>query len=196
VKVRFASETDASRLAQLHVERITEGFLPTLGPAFLTRLYRRIARSAEAFASVAPDDRDVAVGFAAATLDTGRLYREFALRDGLVAGLAAAPRLARSWRRVLETVRYPSVDRDLPAAEVLAVAVDERCGGKGVGRQVVDAATRALAARGISAVKVVTGADNGAALRMYEACGFTPAARLELHPGVVSEVLVWSSSSR
>jgi ribosomal protein S18 acetylase RimI-like enzyme len=196
VKVRLAREEDVARLAQLHAERITDGFLPTLGPGFLTRLYRRIVRSADAFAWVAADEQDRAVGFAAATLDTGRLYREFVLRDGIAAGLAAAPRLARSWRRVLETVRYPSADRDLPTAEVLAVAVDERCGGKGVGRRVVDAATRELATRGVVAAKVVTGTGNTAALRMYEACGFTPAARLELHPGVFSEVLVWNSSSR
>ena len=52
-----------------------------------------------------------------------------------------------------------------------------------------------LAARGVNAVKVVAGADNAAALRLYEKCGFVPRARIEVHEGTPSEVLVWNSSS-
>ncbi len=194
---RLAVETDAARLAELHATRITDGFLPSLGPAFLERLYRRVVRSADSFAYVVtdgPDDR--VVGFTAATADIGRLYRSFALRDGLVAGIVAAPRLLRSWRRVLETVRYPAADgADLPAAEILAVAVDEAVAGRGIGRAMVTATTRRLTDRGENAIKVVAGSDNAAALRLYESCGFVVAARVEVHEGVSSEVLVWNSSS-
>jgi ribosomal protein S18 acetylase RimI-like enzyme len=194
---RLAVEGDAARLAELHAIRITDGFLPSLGPAFLERLYRRIVRSTDSFAYVVTDGPDHrVVGFAAATADIGRLYRSFALRDGLVAGAVAAPRLIRSWRRVLETVRYPAAEgADLPAAEILAVAVDEDSAGRGIGRLVVGAATRRLAERGENAVKVVAGSDNAAALRLYENCGYTVQARVEVHEGVSSEVLVWNSSS-
>lgn len=198
MSLRLADGADTSRLAHLHASRITDGFLPTLGPAFLDRLYRRIVRSTDSFAYVATDDADQhIVGFAAATADVGKLYRSFAIRDGLVAGLVAAPRLVRSWRRVLETVRYPSGDgADLPAAEILAVVVEEDAGGRGIGTLVVDAATRRLAARGEDAVKVVAGSGNVAALRLYERCGFTVQDHVEVHEGVSSEVLVWNSSSR
>jgi ribosomal protein S18 acetylase RimI-like enzyme len=198
VTLRLASEADTKRLAHLHATRITDGFLASLGPAFLDRLYRRIVRSTESFAYVVTDDTDQHVaGFAAATTDVGKLYRSFALRDGLVAGAAAAPQLLRSWRRVLETVRYPAHEAaDLPDAEILAVAVEESAGGRGLGKQVVDAGTRRLAELGEDAVKVVAGSDNVAALRLYESCGFTPRARIEVHEGVSSEVLVWNSSSR
>jgi ribosomal protein S18 acetylase RimI-like enzyme len=198
VSVRLAGDADTARLAHLHASRITDGFLPSLGPAFLDRLYRRIVRSTDSFAYVVTDDADGhVVGFAAATIDIGKLYRSFAVRDGLVAGVVAAPRLVRSWRRVLETVRYPSSEgADLPAAEILAVAVEEAAGGRGVGTLVVDAATRRLAERGETAVKVVTGSDNTVALRLYERCGFAVQTRVEVHEGVSSEVLVWNSSSR
>lgn len=199
--VRLAGGNDAARLAELHATRITDGFLPSLGPAFLTRLYRRIVRSPGSFAYVATDtdtdtDRSAPVlGFAAATDDVGRLYRSFALHDGVAAGIAAAPRLLRSWRRVVETLRYPGAEGDLPTAEILAVAVDETAGKQGIGRAVVDAATSRLAERGIEAVKVVAGADNTAALRLYAGCGFAVRARIEVHEGAPSEVLVWNSSS-
>jgi ribosomal protein S18 acetylase RimI-like enzyme len=198
VNVRLADEGDPDRLAQLHADRIRDGFLAELGRGFLERLYRRIVRSDGSFAYVATDaEPDRAVGFAAAAVDVSALYREFAVRDGLSVSLAVLPFAIRSWRRVLETLRYPaSTDGDdLPAAEILAVAVDESATGRGVGKLVVDAATRELHARGVRAVKVVAGSDNAAALRLYEKCGFERRARIEVHTGVSSEVLVWNSSS-
>ena len=134
------------------------------------------------------------VGFAAAATDLGALYREFVLRDGVVAGTLAAPRLVRSWRKVVETLRYPAASGDLPDAEVLAVAVSPAAAGAGLGARLVAAATDELGRRGVPAVKVVTGADNVAALRLYERCGFAARERVAVHEGVASEVLVWPSS--
>ena len=196
--VRLAEPADAPRLAELHASRIGEGFLSSLGVGFLTRLYRRITTAPDSFAYAELERPGGAVvGFAAATESTGALYKSFALHDGIVAGAMAAPKLLRSWRRVLETLRYPGNEgADLPAAEILAVAVDAGAGGRGVGRRVVDAATALLAARGVDEVKVVTGSDNVAALKLYARCGFESRARIEVHEGTSSEVLVWSSSSR
>lgn len=199
MNVRLADEGDPDRLAQLHAERIRDGFLTGLGRGFLERLYRRIIRADGSFAFVATDtEPGRAVGFAAAARDVGALYRDFALHDGLSVSRYVLPFAIRSWRHVLETLRYPASAGvgDLPKAEILAVAVDESAAGRGVGQLVVDAATHELAARGIGAVKVVAGSDNAAALRLYEKCGFVPHARIEVHRGTPSEVLVWNSSSR
>ena len=189
--VRAAVVSDAPQLAALHAARISEGFLPTLGPRFLTRLYRRIATSPRAFAYVAVDDGTV-VGFAAGSDDVGRLYREFLLRDGLVAAFAAAPRLLRSSRRVVETLRYPSsADVDsLPRAEILSVAVAVRAGRRGIGRRVVAAAVAEFDRRGIDAVKVVAAADNEAAERLYTGEGFTEVHDLAVHGGTASRAYV------
>jgi ribosomal protein S18 acetylase RimI-like enzyme len=196
--LRPATRADAPALAALHASRISEGFLSELGVPFLTRLYRRVAVSPVGVALVAVDpDAATAgtiVGFAAGATDLGRLYRTFVVRDGVSAGLVAAPRLARSWRRVLETLRYPAAAEDLPDAEILAVAVDDAVAGRGIGRRLVTATTEELAARGVRAMKVVAGADNAPALALYRACGFTPRARIAVHAGTASEVLVWSSS--
>jgi ribosomal protein S18 acetylase RimI-like enzyme len=101
---------------------------------------------------------------------------------------------------VIETLRYPASTDDLPdaeilpRAEILSVAVDARATGRGIGTRVVDAATAELTRRGVTAAKVVTGADNVAALRLYGRCGFVPRAQIAVHEGTPSEVLVWSSS--
>jgi ribosomal protein S18 acetylase RimI-like enzyme len=192
VRIRDARPDDAARVAELHRTRISEGFLPTLGPRFLNLLYRRCIRSRRAFVVVADDGGRVA-GFAAAADDLGALYREFAFRDGVVAGVAAAPRIVRNASRVLETLRYPAAAGALPGAEILAVAVDAPLAGRGVGTRLVDAATTELRRRGVTAAKVVAGADNEHALALYERCGFGRHARVNVHGSTPSEVLVWRS---
>jgi ribosomal protein S18 acetylase RimI-like enzyme len=189
VVIRPATREDATAIAQMHTVRITEGFLPTLGTPFLRRLYRRVVASPDAFAFVADDDGRV-VGFVAAALDVGALYRVFLVRDGVVAGIAAAPRLARSWRRVLETLRYPTSTAELPRAEILAVCVAADAGGRGIGRTLVETAVGELDRRGVETVKVVTGAGNDPAIAMYRACGFEIAERMRVHDDVESVLLV------
>jgi ribosomal protein S18 acetylase RimI-like enzyme len=195
--LRVATRADAPRLAALHAARIAEGFLPTLGTDFLERLYRRITTSPRAFAIVAAEG-DHVVGYVAAATDVPALYREFLVRDGAVAALRALPRLARSWRRVLETLRYPATESngggELPTAEILAVAVAAGASGHGLGGSLVAAATAELARRGVTTAKVVAGAANEPALRLYRGCGFAPRRTISVHAGTPSEVLVWQAS--
>jgi len=208
VTVLTAQPRDTGRVAELHTERISEGFLATLGPTFLRLLYRRAVRSPDAFVLVAtgcglpggdqpggqqPGDQPV-VGFVAGAHDLKRFYRSFLVRDGVVAGAAAAPRLLRSVARVVETLRYPAATSELPSAEILAVAVDGRYTGRGIGRRLVHAATSEFDAHGTPAVKVVAGSRNQPALRLYESCGFARRSTIAVHGDAPSEVLVWPSS--
>ena len=55
VVVRAATSQDAGSVADLHVRAISEGFLASLGPRFLRRLYARIAKSPHGFLLVACD---------------------------------------------------------------------------------------------------------------------------------------------
>ena len=188
--VRAGDPDDVATVAALHSERIGEGFLVTLGPRFLTRLYRRIARSATAVLLVAEAD-DRVVGFVAATTSTSRLYAEFLRRDAIPAGVAAAPRILRDPRRVWETLRYGTSDHDLPPAEILSIAVASSATGEGIGTALLDAALIELAQLGVEAVRVVTTVGNQAAIGMYEQAGFSRHRRTEVHHGVEQEVLVW-----
>jgi ribosomal protein S18 acetylase RimI-like enzyme len=190
--VRRATRDDVPFAVALHQDRIAEGFLVQLGPQFLQRLYRRIVRSRQAFLLVA-ERGTAATGFIAVACDTGRLYREFLLHDGVVAGLLAAPTVLRAPRRVWETLRYGTTDHpsNLPAAEILAVAVAPEAQGTGVGTALVRAAVVELRARGVTSAKVVTAPTNGAAITMYERGGFRAVTRTEVHAGVPQEVLVW-----
>ena len=189
--VRAGDPGDVAAVAALHSERIGEGFLVILGPRFLTRLYRRIARSATAVLLVAQAD-DRVVGFVAATTSTSRLYAEFLRRDAIPAGVAAAPRILRDPRRVWETLRYGTSDHDdLPPAEILSIAVASGATGEGIGSALLDAALIELTQLGVEAVRVVTTVGNEAAIGMYQRAGFSRRRRTEVHHGVEQEVLVW-----
>jgi ribosomal protein S18 acetylase RimI-like enzyme len=192
-RIRFARVDDAARLAAMHAQRIEEGFLASLGPVFLGRLYRRVVLSPRAFAVVAEDQGSI-VAFCAAAENVGRLYREFMVRDGLIAGVRSAPRLVRSLPHVLETLRYPASTEELPDAEILAVVTEAEVAGKGWGSRVVHETLRELARRGSPSVKVVAGASNEAAIRLYERCGFAATQQIEVHADVQSQVLVRATS--
>jgi len=196
VNIRPATSADLAGVARLHASRIREGFLSSLGTPFLARLYRRVVASSDSFVLVADTDEASTVGFVAGVADLGALYRRFLIRDGLIAGARAAPRLLRSVPRVVETLRYPTGTAELPDAEILAVAVGTDAGGRGIGRALVGAAVEEFRRAGITSAKVVTTAENRAALAMYRACGFVSTAPIEVHEGRASEVLVWTASSR
>ncbi len=189
--VRTGGDVDAKQAALLHAEQISEGFLASLGPRFLGLLYRRVARWPRSFLLVA-EEGGVVVGHAAATEDVGGLYRQFLLRDGLVAAVVAAPELARRWRGALETLRYPSGHGELPPAELLSVAVDSRFRGRGIGRALVTEANAELVRRGVDDARVVVAATNLPALALYSSSGFRPAASTRVHAETRSEVMTWS----
>jgi len=192
--LRFATDIDVDTIAALHAERISEGFLVTLGPSFLRRLYRRIVRSSRAFVLVADGParpREVR-GFIAVADNTGALYREFLLHDGVAVVFAAGRGVLRAPRSMWETLRYGLADGpDAPGAEVLATAVAAECARRGVGTQLVRTAVEEMRRRGAVSARVVTAVGNVGALRAYEHGGFHPCGTDQVHRGVPQQLLVW-----
>jgi ribosomal protein S18 acetylase RimI-like enzyme len=197
VTQRFATDADVHAVAALHADRIAEGFLVTLGPAFLRRLYRRILRSPEAFVIVAdeadaPEGQHRVVGFIAVAENTRALYREFLLRDGLVAAAAATPGIVRAPGSVFETLRYGlRGGGNAPGAEVLSTAVAADHGGRGIATGLVQSAVDELQRRGAASARVVTAVGNLAAVKAYERGGFRAVGLDEVHPGVAQQLLAW-----
>ncbi|MBA2532844.1 MAG: GNAT family N-acetyltransferase [Nocardioidaceae bacterium] len=184
---------DVDAVARLHAQLLADSFLATLGERFLRVLYRRIARDRASTLLVARRGPDV-IGFIAGTENTKQLYRDFIRRDAVRAVAAAGPGLVRNPRATLETLRYDAVagsSSDLPAAELLALAVRPSARGRGVGARLVAALQEDFGARRVSRARVTVAADNTAALAVYVRCGYVRAARIEVHRGRASEVLVW-----
>ncbi len=196
VRVRDARAGDARVMAALHRETMPSAFLPTLGDGFMTQLYRAMVADPSAVVLVAERGGRV-IGFASAVTSTRAFFRRFALRRGVPALIAAAPRLARASvrRGVRETAGYPAADEGLPAAELTSIAVDAAARAAGVGRGLAEAVVRRLGLMGVDECRVVVGADNEGANRFYERVGFRHASRITVHAGQPSNVWVTTCRS-
>jgi ribosomal protein S18 acetylase RimI-like enzyme len=184
--LRPATAPDLGAVARLHADEIGEGFLSALGPRFLSRLYQRIAADPRSFVLIEVK-RERVEGFVAGSIDVRALYRSFLWRDGLVAALAAAPRLVPGWRRALETLGHGGKGpAGAQTGELLAIAVAPRSQGRGIGQRLVLAFLGELERRGISTAQVVVAADNHRAIELYRRCGFATSRTIELHAGTAS----------
>lgn len=191
--IRDARPGEAPAVAALHGE-ITTGFLPSLGQAFLTRLYRALIAWPGAHVLVADDDGRV-IGFIAFIEDIGAFYKHFVVRHGVAAGIAAFPRLIRpsSIRRAWETFRYGTADSELDGqGEVLSMATAPEARGKGIGRLLMEASVDRFRELALPGMHVVIAEDNEASLAVHRRYGFEEHSTVEVHAGEVSKVLVWS----
>jgi ribosomal protein S18 acetylase RimI-like enzyme len=188
--LRTGTGADADVAAALHAEQIGEGFLAFLGPAFLRRLYRRVAQASESFLLIV-EDGATPVGFLAGSTDVAALYRAFLWRDGPTAALACSGRLLRSWRRVIETLRHGAGAAG-KGAELLAVAVDPGTRGQGAGTLLVEGFLSEIGRRGQEAAHVVVAAGNETAIALYQRAGFHLIERFELHAGTESLLMQWT----
>jgi ribosomal protein S18 acetylase RimI-like enzyme len=189
--LRPGTAADAAAAATLHAGQIREGFLASLGPSFLGRLYRRVPRVPGSFLLVLEVEGRI-VGFLAGSVDVGALYREFLIRDGAFVVIGCAWRLVRSPRHVFETLRHgTSEDRGEP--ELLAVAVDPEARGLGGGRVLVEGFLTEIARKGRSTAHVVVASGNDRAIALYRRTGFAVVGRFELHRG--SESLLMRHSA-
>ena len=78
----------------------------------------------------------------------------------------------------------PPTTGELPDAEILAVVTDADAASKGWGSLVLHETLAELERRGCASAKVVAGASNEAALRLYERCGFAPLQQISIHDDV------------
>jgi ribosomal protein S18 acetylase RimI-like enzyme len=191
--LRTGTEADTPAAAGLHAGQISEGFLSFLGPAFLRRLYRRVARSPSSFLLIVEDDA-VVVGFLAGSIDVAALYKAFLWHDGPVAALECSGRLVRSWRRAIETLRH-GTGAGGEGAELLAIAVDPDIQGRGAGALLVQGFLSEIGRRGEDAAHVVVAAGNDRAVGLYERAGFRPVQRFALHTGTESLLMQWTAET-
>lgn len=192
--VAEARRSDCRQAGRLHAESIRTGFLSSLGPGFLGRLYMALAESPHSGVFVARDDHGRVVGFVAGTRDTAATYRSFLRsRHALLAGVAALRALVRpsTWIKVIETLRYGG-DTHGPPAELLAMAVVEQVRGRGVGERLGRALLGWWADESIDQARVVVGAENEGAIAFYRRLGFEGSHEMALHDDAPSVMMTWS----
>ncbi|GIE97306.1 GNAT family N-acetyltransferase [Paractinoplanes rishiriensis] len=193
IRIRGGPFTDEQvrAVARMHATEVAQGFLSSLGVPALELLYRHVAASKYCAMFVAERGNEP-VGYICGTRDTAALYREFVLHRWWVAVPALAPKLLRPSRiaRTIETLRYPraAMPADLPRAEVINFVVHPDCRGLGVAQALFRQLTRWFADQGETAVKIVTGEQQGRAHGFYEKSGAALVGRTSVHRGVPSRI--------
>jgi len=187
----------ARDIAALHIQGISRGFISSLGIDFVTALYESIAESNSSFGLVAKENGTV-LGFVVFTTNLNELYKSVILKKGLRFAFLLAGRMfsLKRIKKVFETLFYPGRIKkmNLPDAELLAVVIAPKESGKGLATTLMQKGFAECARRGIGKVKVLVGADNKPANKLYLRCGFELVRQIDSH-GTLSNIYVAQTNS-
>ena len=182
----------ARDVAALHIKGIDKGFISSLGIDFVTALYEAIARSKSSF-GFAIEDHDRVLGFVTFTANLNKLYKSVITKNGLHFALLLISKMfsIKRLKRVLETLSYPlrvkktarknAEKIELPSAELLSIVINPEDCQVGLATQLVRKSFERCKEIGLENVKVLVGADNGAANKLYEKCGFKFVCQIDNH---------------
>ncbi|MHC5073614.1 MAG: GNAT family N-acetyltransferase [Planctomycetota bacterium] len=181
----------AEQVAQLHIDGISTGFISSLGMKFVTALYEAIIKNGTCYGFVTDDDK--VVGFVAFTTSLGHFYKAIILKKGFrFAFLLARKMLSlKRIKRIFETLFYPSriKDMNLPEAELISIAIAPQARRMGLATRLVENGFAAYQREGIEKVKVLVCAENEAANRLYQKCGFEFSGQIKPH-NIASNIYV------
>jgi ribosomal protein S18 acetylase RimI-like enzyme len=182
----------AKDIADLHIEGLSTGFISSLGNEFVTALYEAISQDKSSFGFLAKQNDDI-LGFVAFTENLDKLYKSVVLKKGLRFAFLLAGKMfsAKRIKKVLENLLYPgrTKKKNLPNAELLSIVIAPKERGKGLAAVLIQSGFAECAQRGIKKVKVLVGADNEPANKLYLKCGFNLAEQINRH-GIISNIYI------
>lgn len=181
------------QVARLHVDNINKGFLATLGTGFVSLMYQAIDEAPASVLLVEEREGRV-VGFVAGGCGMGAIYKRM-LRSPIRLGLALLPSVIRPRRvlRILEILRYSrghSLPSNLPAAELLSIAVDASCRGQRIAERLYRRLESHFLEQGVPSFRVIVGQALAPAHQFYVRMGAVPVADVEVHQGESSTIYI------
>ena len=199
IKCEVLQPHHARQIAQLHIEGINRGFISSLGIDFVTALYEAIAEDNSCFGLINSENDEV-LGFVAFTTNIRRLYKSIIRKKGLRFAFMLATKMLsfKRIKRVLETLLYPNKvndeKMDLPDAELLSIVISPKARRAYQATKLIEKGFDYCYNQAINAVKVMVAADNVAANKLYQRCGFVFATQIDSH-GVPSNVYTAQTNS-
>jgi ribosomal protein S18 acetylase RimI-like enzyme len=186
------------RVAELHIQCISQGFLATLGPHFLSLMYEAIDEGDESILHVQRDGGEI-IGFVAGANGLGPIYRRMIRRwPRLVRALIPALLSPLRVWRMLEIIRYGSgspQSGEFPSAELLAIGVLAPFRSRGHAEALYRALCDSFRGKGIARFRITVGEGLRPAHRFYQRMGAVAAGRVAVHRGEPSVVYVASVNS-
>jgi ribosomal protein S18 acetylase RimI-like enzyme len=174
--VRPMAQRDLPAVVAIHLAAFPNFFLSFLGPRFLRVFYGFIV--SDGIAIVALADGSL-TGFVAGVSEPRFFYRRLMRRRFVTLLLAITPTVLRhpsTLARVTRRARQrTSTDNHVPeGAELMSLAVDPKQEHRGVGRALVAAFAKSVAAAGEKRLWLTTdAADNDRVIHVYESQSFS-----------------------
>lgn len=172
--IQQMTERHVAEACQIHIEALSDSFLPMLGRDFLRVLYTGILEYNLGFGFVYMVD-DKVVGFVLASKDTGKLFKEVIKRKWLILLLTVPRKVIKSPSiliRMYETFSYPKENPKDSCAELLVIAIDKDYRGKKIGKELINSLNTRFLRENIYKYKVSVYSDNKNANEFYKAAGF------------------------
>ena len=178
MKIRQASVKDLSGVIRIHQEAFQGSLMTQLGPRFLRVYYRTVMTYANSVFYVAERGEEI-LGFVAGFVRPESFYHNLSkhsmrLAVSMMPGLLWSPQLLFRVSGNMRQVEKNSSRRETrESAELASIAVLPSEGGKGIGKQLVQAFCEAAFARRAEQVFLTTDAeDNMAVNQFYLRLGF------------------------
>ena len=169
--IRKLCREDISKVCELHLNGFENSFFCLLGMDFLRELYVGIYASEDALSYVFEDD-DRVLGFVSGAVNPDRFFKKLVIRRFIQFSLIVVKKALLNPKIVvysLQTLSYPGKVQVPADCEVLAIAVDEKNRGKGIGSRLLSQLLKDFKGK---TVKVVVDEDNKAGNNLYVANGF------------------------
>ncbi|MBC7154770.1 MAG: GNAT family N-acetyltransferase [Rhodobacteraceae bacterium] len=181
------------QVAALHAACIDQGFLATLGPRFLTVLYRAIDACPAAILIVEKSG-DRVTGFVAGGGGMSPVYRQMIrLWPALIPALLPVLFQPRKVLGIIEILRRRdggAQNADLPRHELFSIAVAPEARGSGTADRLYRALCDHFRENAVPAFRIVVGDALIPAHRFYKRMGATPTGSVHLHGDASSTVYV------
>ena len=189
--------TSYLQIANLHIANLNQSFLTSLGPKFLSEIYRGIDNSESCSLIYEVVDGEI-VGFVAGGTSLGPIYKAMFPRImiwgwALVIQLSSIGRI----RRIIDILLYSQNQKiisgegvDLPEAELFSIAVSSSERGKGIAKKLYIQLLEDFKGRGVKQFRIVVGNKLTPAHRFYIKMGAEVTTEIELHSGETSKVYV------
>lgn len=189
-------ETTLRQVAELHATCIDQGFLSSLGPRFLTVLYRAIDRCDSAVLIVEQDSSGV-IGFVTGGSGMGPIYRQMILNlPALIAALLPVLFKPQQMWGIIEILRRRDQDdfsEDLPNHELFSIAVAQIARGSGTAERLYQKLSAFFLQQHVPAFRIIVGDSLTPAHRFYTRMGAKPVHMLSVHGDSKSTVYVQST---
>ena len=182
-------------VAQLHINSMENGFLPTIGVGFLSLLYKCIDESDSAVLIVKYNNKKM-VGFVSATNGTSSIYRMLYLHPiRLIIVLLMLVFSLKKLKKIIDIFFYTHGSRrsDYPNAELLTICVDNSYRRQGIADDLYRKLILHFKKLSIHNFTIIVGGDLGAN-SFYVKNGANLVGSIQIHSGPISNIYVHNVS--